>query len=50
MEKNTIRMIPFMGGKEKLCMLSGKFMARYGIKGYHVLLTGAKKIPSDNID
>ena len=28
-------------------MWSGKFMARSGIKIYHVLLTGAKKIPAD---
>ena len=25
-------------------------MARAGIKGYHVLLTGAKKIPADDTD
>ena len=39
-----------MGGKEKLGMWSGKLMAGYGIKGYHVLLTGAKKILSDDAD
>ena len=25
-------------------------MAGYGIKGYHVLLTGSKKIPIDDAD
>ena len=28
----------------------GKFMARYGIKGYHVVLTGFEKIPADDAD
>ena len=31
-------------------MWSGKFMARYGIKGYHVVLTGFEKIPADDAD
>ena len=28
----------------------GKFMARSGIKEYHVLITGNKKIPEDDAD
>ena len=31
-------------------MWSGKFMVISGIKGYHVLLTGDKKIPADDAD
>ena len=31
-------------------MWSGKFMARDGIKGYHVLLKGAKKILADDAE
>ena len=46
MVEKTIRINPFMGEKEKLRIWSGIFMAISGIKGYHVLLTGAKKIPS----
>ena len=30
-------------------MWSGKFMARYGIKGYHVLLICAKNISADDV-
>ena len=44
MEKNSIHIIPFEGGKEKWCMWLGKFTARSAIKEYHVLLSGAKKI------
>ena len=28
----------------------GKCLAIYGIKGYHLLLTGAKKIPADDAE
>ena len=31
-------------------MRSGKLMARSGIKGYHVLITGDKKTPADDVD
>ena len=31
-------------------MWLGKFMTGSGIKGYRVLLTGAKKNPADNVD
>ena len=31
-------------------MWPGKFMARSEIKGYHVLITGAKKILADDAD
>ena len=50
MNEKTVRIIPFTGEKEKWCMWSVKFLARSGIKGYHVLLTGAKKIPADDKD
>ena len=33
-----------------MAIWSGKFMARTRIKGYHVLLTGAKKILADDSD
>ena len=44
MDKNTTHITPFKGINEKWRMWSGKFMARSGIKGYYVLITGAKKI------
>ena len=44
MDEHTIWITPFMGGKEKFRMWYVKFMERYGINGYHVLLTGAKRI------
>ena len=50
MDKNTIQIIPFTGEKEKWRMWLGKFMARVGIKGYHVLLTGANTIPDYDKD
>ena len=50
MDEKTIWIIPFTGEKEKWRMWSGKFMSMEGIKGYHVLLTGAKKIPADDED
>ena len=50
MNKNNIRFISFTREKEKWCMWSGKLMARYVIKGYHVLITGAKKILADDAD
>ena len=31
-------------------MWSGKFTTGAGIKGYHVLLTGANKIPTDDLE
>ena len=31
-------------------MWSGRFMETAGIKGYHLLPTGAKKIPEDGED
>ena len=46
MNEKTIWIIPFTGEKEKQCMWSGKFMAIAVIKGYHVLLECAKKIPA----
>ena len=48
MDKNTIFITPFIKEKEKWLMWSEKFMARSGIKGFDVLLTGDKKIPSDD--
>ena len=45
MDEKTIWMIPFTGEKEKWRMWQVKFMAGSRIKGYHVLLTGAKTIP-----
>ena len=42
--------IPFTGEKEKWRMWSVKFMAGAVIKGYYVLITGNKKIPTDDID
>ena len=50
MDENTIRIIPLTGEKERFRMWSGKSMERAVIKGYHVLLTGAEKIPSDDKD
>ena len=39
-----------MGENEKWRMWSEKFMARSGIKCYHAVLTGAKKILADDAD
>ena len=39
-----------LGEKEKWRMWSGKFMSGAEIKWYHVLLTGAKKIPAYEAD
>ena len=50
MEEKTIRITPFMGEEEKWHIWLVTFMARAGIKGYHVLLTCAKKIPADGVD
>ena len=50
MKIKAIRIIPFIGEKEKWRMWSGKFMARYGIKVYNVLITGDKKISEDDAD
>ena len=50
MAEKTIRIIPFTGEKEKWRMWQVKFMARAGIKGYHVLLTGAITISADGKD
>ena len=50
MNKKTIWIIPFKGEKEKWHMWSVNFVARVGIKRYHVLLTGAKTIPADDKD
>ena len=44
MDKKTIRVIPFMGEKEKWFMWSVKIMAKDGINKYHVLITSDKKI------
>ena len=48
MDKKTFRIIPFMGGNEKWIMWSVKSMARYGIKGYDLLLPGDKIALSDD--
>ena len=48
MDKKIIVIILFTGEKDIWCMLSGNFMARSGIKGYDVLITGDKKIPADD--
>ena len=48
--QKNIRIIPFTGEKEKWRMWSGKFMARSGIKEYHVFLTGTKIILSVDED
>ena len=50
MDKKTIQIIPLTGEKEKWRMWSRKLMSRSGIKGYHVLLTSAMKIPTDEAD
>ena len=50
MEQKTIHNRHFTGEKEKWRTWSGKFLSRSGIKEYHVLLTGAKKILADNAD
>ena len=50
MDKKTIRIIPFTGAKEKWHMWSEKLTETAGIKGSHLLLTGAKKIPEDDKD
>ena len=50
MDKKTIWIIPLTGEKEKWRMWSGKFMAGAGIKGYHALLTGSKKILANDKD
>ena len=50
MDEKTIRIIPFTGEKEKWRMWLVKFMDISGIKGYHVLLTGDKKILADGAD
>ena len=50
MGKKIIWITPLTVEKEKWCMWSGKLMARYVIKGYHVLITGAKKIPANEAD
>ena len=36
--------------EKKGCMWLGKLMARAGIEGYNVLLTGANKIPADDTE
>ena len=46
MDGKTIRIITFKREKEKWRMQSAKFMTRSGIKGYHVILIDAKKIPA----
>ena len=50
MEDSTIHIIPLTVEKEKWRMWPGKFMARSGINGYHILLTGDKKTPADDAD
>ena len=40
----------FQSEKEKWRMWFRKFMARSGINGYHVLLTGANKILADDAE
>ena len=50
MDEKTVWIIPFTGEKEKWRMWSGEFMARSGIKGYHVLITVYKKILSDDAE
>ena len=50
MDEKTIRIIPFTGEKEKWRMWLVKLMDISGIKGYHVLLTGDKKILADGAD
>ena len=50
MYKNTIQTIPFTGEQEKWLMWLGKLMAIAFLKGYHVLLTGAKTITDDDED
>ena len=50
MEEKTIWIIRVTIEKEKLRMWSGKSMAAAGIKGYHVILAGAKKILADDAD
>ena len=45
--KRQSELSPFKREDRKLLKWLGKFMARAGIKGYHVLLTGAKNILAD---
>ena len=48
MDKNTIRVIFLKGEKETKLYVVGKFMARYGIMRYHVLIKCVKKILADD--
>ena len=50
MDEKNIPVIPFKREKEKWHMWSGEFMKRSGIKRYHFILAGDKKIPADDID
>ena len=50
MDEKSIRIIPFSSKKEKWRMRSGKFIARAGIKGYDILLTGDAEVPAGNAD
>ena len=50
MDEKTIRITNFKGEKYKQPIWSEKFIARAGIKGYYVLLIGARKIPADDTD
>ena len=50
MDKNGIRIVPYMDGKEKQCLCSGNLMKRYGVNIYNILLKGNVKILEDNVD
>ena len=47
-EENTIRIIPFKGGKLKRCMWSGNLTERAEIRGCDTLIKGNLKIPPDD--
>ena len=49
MNKNIIRIVPFMGEK-KWCMWSGKCMAIYEIKRCNILIMGNVKTPEKDVD
>ena len=50
MDEKNIRIITFRVKNKKWRMWFRKFMAGSGIKGYHVLLTGANKILADDAE
>ena len=48
MEEKRIMITPFSIESDKLCMWSGKFLARSGWLEYHIILRVIVKFPTDN--